>query len=78
MKRENVKENSDELWDVLEDRFDIMIQDAIETKQFFVENMKDIAKENLEGQCQPGHSCKQSSQNQLREIIENLNENENA
>jgi hypothetical protein len=70
VKGQNVKQNSEELWDVLEDRFDVMVEDAIETKRYFEENMEQIAKENLEGQCRPGHSCKESSQNKLKQIIE--------
>lgn len=63
-------QDTDILWDMLEERFGIMVEDAIETKRYFEENMKEIAKENLEGQCRPGHSCKESSQKKLVQIIE--------
>jgi len=63
-------QDTDILWDMLEERFGIMVEDAIETKRYFEENMKEITKENLEGQCRPGHSCKESSQKKLVQIIE--------
>ena len=70
IKGKRSKEVNEDLWDVLEDRFDIMMEDAIEVKQYFKENLLQIAKENLIGQCRPGHSCKESSQTKLKRIIE--------
>ena len=66
----NTKASPDDLWDILEDRFGVMVEDAIETKRFFEENMKEIAIENLKGQCRPGHSCKESSKEKLKKIID--------
>ena len=56
-------------WDILKDDFGVVIQDIVETKQYFDENLKEIAKENMEGQCRQGHSCKKSSKDKLKAII---------
>ena len=72
VKGKESKEGPDrpQLWVLLEDRFGMTVTNAIETKNYFDLNMKQIAKENLEGQCQLGHSCKESSKEKLRKIVD--------
>jgi hypothetical protein len=59
------------LWKILEQRFFISAKKARETNQFVHDHMAQIAKENLEGQCTSGHSCKNSSVVLLQKLIKN-------
>lgn len=43
--------------------------DAVRTRLYLLCHLKDIAEENLIGQCTDGHSCKQRSQEQLKRLI---------
>ena len=67
---QNNQQDSNKLWKLLQEKFGIMTNDALVTKQYFEEKLVQIAKENLEGQCRPGHSCKESSQIKLKKVIE--------
>jgi len=58
-----------QLWSLLERRFGVKMESVKKTKRYFVENMKQIAKENLEGQCRGEHSCKTNSKDKLKKII---------
>jgi len=49
------------MWKALEKLFFVSPEKAIQTNQFVLDNLPQIAKENLEGQCTTGHSCKNSS-----------------
>ena len=64
------REDHAQLWELLQQHFGVDTANAIESKLYFQENRKEIAKENLEGQCRGDHSCKDSSKFQLKEIIQ--------
>ena len=56
------------LWELLEERFAIDRTRALVTQSFLVDHRKQIAYENLLGQCTSGHSCKEEAKNELRRI----------
>jgi hypothetical protein len=57
------------LWNILEKLFYISRNKASETNRFVQDHMAQIAKENLEGQCTSGHSCKNSSVVMLQKLM---------
>jgi hypothetical protein len=59
------------LWNILEKLFFISKKKASDTNQFVQDHMAQIAKENLEGQCTSGHSCKNSSAVLLQKLMKN-------
>ena len=58
-----------QLWSLLGHHFGVTTANAMASKIFFQENRKQIAKENLEGQCRGDHSCKHTSELQLTQIM---------
>jgi len=65
------EEKSSTLWFILQSpSFSISITNIKQTRQYIHENIVDIAKENLQGQCRGKHSCKESSQILLQKIID--------
>lgn len=60
-------------WRQMENNFSIIHRVVKSTQKKLKENMVAIAAENLAGQCTPGHSCKNSTQSQLRSIKEKVN-----
>lgn len=64
------KERRELMWKALDKLFFVSRDRAVETNQFVLENLPQIAKENLEGQCTKGHSCKNSSVVLLQKLIE--------
>ena len=64
------REDRGQLWELLEHHFGVSTANAIESKVYFEENRKEIAKENLEGQCRGDHSCKDISKFQLEKIMQ--------
>jgi len=63
------REDHAQLCELLQQHFGVNTANAIESKLYFQENRKGIAKENLEGQCRGDHSCKDSSKFQLKGIV---------
>ena len=57
------------MWDKLYIMMRIRKDDAIQARRYLLCHLKEIAEENLMGQCTDGHSCKQRSQHQLRRLI---------
>ena len=64
------REDRGQLWELLEHHFGVSTANAIKSKVYFEENRKEIAKENLEGQCRGDHSCKDISKFQLEKIMQ--------
>ena len=58
------------LWKVVEFVFGVTPSGVRELRKYLKDNIVGIAKDNLEGQCSAGHSCKNSSQVMLRSIVE--------
>jgi len=60
------------LWKLLQSEkyFGIDADDVRTANRFIHQNIVDIARDNLKGQCTPGHSCKQSSKEQLQRLTE--------
>ena len=63
------REDRTQLWNLLGQHFGVTTANAMESNKYFKENRKQIAKENLEGQCRGDHSCKHNSKLQLKQII---------
>jgi len=59
-----------ELWELSEIMFGLNKTKAKETQDFLIRNKKAIAQDNLMGQCTRGHSCKISSKEVLKEVID--------
>lgn len=60
------------LWKLLQSpkHFHIDANDVRVANRFIHQNIVEIAKDNLKGQCTPGHSCKMSSKEQLQRLTE--------
>lgn len=58
------------MWKAMNKLFFIEKSKAEETNAYILENVQQIAKENLEGQCTKGHSCKNSSAVLLQKLIQ--------
>ena len=60
------------LWKLLQSpkHFHIDADDVRVANRFIHQNIVEIAKDNLKGQCTPGHSCKLSSKEQLQRLTE--------
>ena len=60
------------LWKLLQSpkHFHIDAEDVRVANRFIHQNIVEIAKDNLKGQCTPGHSCKLSSKEQLQRLTE--------
>ena len=59
------------IWTILNKIFYISEKKARNANQFVQDNLAQIAKENLEGQCTSGHSCKNSSVILLQKLMKN-------
>lgn len=59
----------DRMWYVVKRLFGFTKKDAKSINEYMEYHMRDIANENLLGQCTTGHSCKQSSQILLKSIV---------
>ncbi len=59
------------VWKALDKLFFVSKQQAVETNAYVLEHLTAIAKDNLEGQCTSGHSCKNSSFVILQSLVEN-------
>lgn len=57
-------------WDLLHDDFFVLREQIQFTNRYILNHMLDIAKDNLEGQCTSGHSCKDATKEKLLKIIE--------
>jgi hypothetical protein len=53
----------------LKENFHIQIEDLIAMNQYVSEHLKELAEDNLKGQCTQGHSCKGSSKEQLQKLL---------
>lgn len=60
----------DKIWELTTPRFGFSLDHAVRLRQYLKDNMLAIAKDNLEGQCSSGHSCKESSKLLLQSIID--------
>jgi len=60
----------DKLWQLLDERFHINQTMAQEVQTFLLEHRKQIALENLLGQCTSGHSCKKQAEKDLKKYLE--------
>jgi hypothetical protein len=63
------KEGRQLMWKALDKLFFVQKERAKETNEFVLSNLQQIAKENLEGQCTKGNSCKNSSVVLLQKLI---------
>ncbi len=57
------------IWAKLRTEFNVSLDALIEMQTYLKSNSKEIARENLEGQCTDGHSCKRESREKLRRLI---------
>ena len=64
------RELTQKLWALSKDSFGVTKTKVKETQNFLIRNKKLIAHENLLGQCQSGHSCKDTAKEELRRIID--------
>lgn len=67
------KELTGKLWALSEKCFGVTEMKVKETQDFLIRNKKEIARENLIGQCSTGHSCKDSAKEKLRQIVDSDN-----
>ena len=65
------KEGVNMVWKALDKLFFVSQQQATETNAYVLEHLPAIAKDNLEGQCTRGHSCKNSSVVILQNLVQN-------
>jgi len=66
---EKRKELTEKLWALSEQAFGVTKQRARETQDFLTRHKKEIARENLMGQCSTGHSCKDKAKEELQRIV---------
>jgi len=64
------KDGTNIIWNKLKIEFNVSKDSVRSTQTFFQTFAKDIARENLEGQCTNGHSCKKSSEHKLKKLID--------
>ncbi len=57
------------IWQKLKDEFGVTEENVAEMHRYLQDNVKEIAKENLEGQCSNGHSCKKGSKEKLKQLL---------
>lgn len=60
------------MWDTVVRRFQIPKASIAQLRMFLTEHLNGIAKDNLDGQCTPGHSCKNSSRVILKELLQEI------
>jgi Putative rhamnosyl transferase len=60
------------MWNTVVQRFQITKVSIAQLRIFLTEHLNGIAKDNLDGQCTPGHSCKNSSRVILKEILQEI------
>lgn len=65
------KKDVSKLWDIVESKFNISPSKAKSVIEDFKENIIDIAKDNLAGQCTEDHSCSHFARRYLERIIWN-------
>jgi len=53
----------------IKENFHIQREDLIAMNQYVSEHLKELAEDNLKGQCTQGHSCKGSSKEQLQKLL---------
>ena len=58
------------LWQLLRERFAIRIPKVVETQTFLKQHQRQIAYENLLGQCTTGHSCKEAAKQELQQYYD--------
>lgn len=61
----------DQLWALASARFGFKREHALKLREYLKNHLLSIAKDNLEGQCSDGHSCKESSKILLQAIVDN-------
>lgn len=64
------KAYQEQLWAVVSPLFGFTPGKARQVHKYLEQNMQAIAEDNLRGQCTEGHSCKNTSQQLLQEILE--------
>ena len=60
----------EKLWELMEERFEISRTVVEGTQEFLIEHQRQIAYENLLGQCTKGHSCKPQAKEELLKFIQ--------
>ncbi|CAB9522524.1 expressed unknown protein [Seminavis robusta] len=63
------------MWNSVTRRFLISKESIARLRVFLTDHLRGIAQDNLEGQCTPGHSCKNSSKVILTELLKEANNN---
>ena len=58
------------MWTSVQKRFSITKESIAQMRTFLTEHMHGVAQDNLVGQCTKGHSCKNSSQVLLQQLLE--------
>lgn len=61
------------LWQLLDERFNVSKSKVTRTQDFLQRHRKEIAYENILGQCTTGHSCKDQAKAELQRIIDDEN-----
>lgn len=64
------KAYQEQLWAVVSPLFGFTPDKARQVHKYLEQHMQAIAEDNLRGQCTEGHSCKNTSQQLLQEILE--------
>lgn len=70
------------LWNDVVEQLSVSQSSVKAIRQYIMEHMSDIAKENLESMCKPGHSCKESAKKKFQTLLhtegvkKNMNETE--
>jgi hypothetical protein len=63
------EELTGKLWELLQQRFTINHMRTMVTQSYLIEHQKQIAYENLLGQCTSGHSCKEQAKEELKRYV---------
>lgn len=60
----------EKVWMLMEERFSINKTKVRETRKYLIDHRREIAHENILGQCTTGHSCKDQAKEELRQYME--------
>mmetsp|Transcript_8558 Transcript_8558/g.14491 ORF Transcript_8558/g.14491 Transcript_8558/m.14491 type:complete len:224 (-) Transcript_8558:148-819(-) len=62
-------DGKEKMWELLEQEYGVSRYEFHDTRNFLLEQTRDIAKENLSGQCTKDHSCKKTTQAALKMVV---------
>ena len=68
-RRKKISDGRDKLWTLVEQEYGVSRYDLYDTRNLLLEQTRNIALENLKGQCTKDHSCKTSTQKQLQAVV---------